>query len=52
LFQVCNSKNIHIGVYTENRAEVLKNNPKPPKEVEIFDAKIDLLAFVHRCFAG
>ncbi len=51
LFQVCNSKNIHIGVYTGNRAEVLRKNPNPPKEVEIFDARTDLLAFVDRCLA-
>ena len=51
LFQACNFRNIYIAVYTSNRAEVLKRYANLPKDVEIFDARADLLAFVDRCFA-
>ena len=37
--------------YTGNRVEVLRKNPNPPKEVEIFDTTAGLLEFIDLCLA-
>jgi hypothetical protein len=48
LFSVCNSIRTYLGVYTRSRANLLEKAPNPPKGVEIFEKRGDLLAFVNR----
>jgi hypothetical protein len=47
LFQKCTGV-VPLAVYTRSRTSVLERTPSPPKGVEIFDTRKDLLAFIER----
>jgi hypothetical protein len=43
-----NFRSVHLAVYTRDRAGLLERTPDVPRDVEIFNRRDDLLAFINR----
>ena len=51
LFSVCYSPRTHLAVYTRKRADLKARTPDLPQNVEVFEKREEILAFIDKCLA-